>query len=167
MIVQLIIVTSDYIFIDDDSILAFLSQETVRPNDVWIESSAITVLTFFCSLIWIASLLAEELDRRTDLNLVSLEKNEEDDGLSQELDKWLAHFELFVNFVEEINNSFGHILTLSMLHGFVVGSTWFFSFFHSLMNPEEEFTVFYIDKFCDLFYPCSNLSIILTKSYQL
>ena len=91
MILQLIIVTSDYIFIDDDSILAFLSQKTVRPTDVWIESSAITVLTFFCSLIWIASLLAEELDRRTDLNLVSLEKNEEDDGLSQELDKWLAH----------------------------------------------------------------------------
>jgi len=51
MILQLIIVTSDYIFIDDDSILAFDSQETVRPTDVWIESSAIAVLTIFCSLI--------------------------------------------------------------------------------------------------------------------
>jgi len=70
-----------------------------------------------------ASLLAEELDRKTDFDLVKFHNTDDDEnGPSLELDKWLRQFELFVNFIEEINDCFGLILAITLLHAFVEAS---------------------------------------------
>lgn len=58
------------------------------PIYIWIQSSALAVLTILGCLMGTASLLAEELDRKTDFDLVKFHNTDDDEnGPSQELDK--------------------------------------------------------------------------------
>lgn len=69
--------------------------------------------------MWMASLLAAELDRQTDdLDIIESDSNDDDEP-SLELEKWLRQFELFNNFVEEINSYFGNILAFIMFETFL------------------------------------------------
>ena len=76
------------------------------PIEIWAQSSLNAVLAIFCNLMWTAALLAGELEKTTDFGVEPLGNNEED-GPSLELEKWMNQFELIINFIEEINDCFG------------------------------------------------------------
>lgn len=117
----------------------------------------------------IATLLAEELDRKTDLDLVESHINNEDDdddGPSLKLEKWLRQFELFTNFIEEINDCFGNILALTLFRSFVKASDLLFPIAKQL-SQGKHFKYIYAFYLLDLFFICYRLLIFVIVSYRL
>lgn len=55
---------------------------------IWVQSSAIAVLTLFRALVLVTSLLAEELDKKTNEKTFPTES----DAFSLALDEWLHKF---------------------------------------------------------------------------
>jgi len=91
---------------------------------IWVTSSTFAVLTLFCVLVWMASLLADELNKRMkEVNSSAL--NEIDDyALSFAMDKSLKEFDVFNQFVESINDYFGLATVISLFYAmiaFIVG----------------------------------------------
>lgn len=78
---------------------------------IWVRSSVIPVLTLFCALVLIASLLTEELDERTKKEAFAT------DG--DALDDWLDQFDKLHIFVENIKNFFTPILAITVIYFFV------------------------------------------------
>lgn len=104
---------------DDEFESSSIYDELSLPITIWIDLSGIAVPVILCSLMWMASLLAAELDRQTDhLDIIETDSNDDDEP-SLELEKWLRQFELFNNFVEEINSYFGNILAFIMFETFL------------------------------------------------
>lgn len=132
------------------------------PIGIWVQSSMIAVLSVLCNLMWTASLLAEELDEKT----IEFENMDDEDGRpSLEQEKWLGQFNLLTNFIEEINNFFGYIMILTLLHTFVTISNVLFKFFRECGPTFVDF--YTTEGFSEVFYPCCRLLIILIASYQL
>lgn len=138
--------------------------EMAYPIEIWTQSSLNAVLAVFCNLMWTAALVAGELEKTTDFGVDPFGSNEED-GPSLELEKWLNQFELIVNLIEEINDCFGHILVLTLLHTFVFTSRELFLFFYSECN--QTLSDFFINEYWKIIYPCFRTLIILIASYQL
>jgi len=91
---------------------------------IWIQSSVIAVLTLFCALVWLASLLAEELSGKKTRE--SLVWNKKDDGPSLELEKWMRQFNNLSIFIENIDNVFSPILVLAIFLKTIRFSEYFF-----------------------------------------
>jgi len=81
---------------------------------IWIQSSVIAVLTLFCALVWLASLLAVELAGKKARESLFLNREENDAGPSLELEKWMNQFHILSVFIENIDNVFSPILVLTM-----------------------------------------------------
>ena len=135
------------------------------PIEIWAQSSLNAVLAIFCNLMWTAALLAGEIEKTTDFGVEPLGNNEED-GPSLELEKWMNQFELIINFIEDINDCFGHILALTLLHTFSFTSRELFWFF-SIECNNQTFNDFFIYGYGQIIYPCFRTLIILIASYQL
>ena len=96
---------------------------------IWIRLSILAVLTLFCALAWIASLLAEELDKRTNETTFPVER----EAYSTALKKWFHQFQLFNVLVERINDLFSPIIALH----FLLFSIWFVQLFYNFVNEHN------------------------------
>ncbi len=96
---------------------------------IWIRLSILAVLTLFCTLVWIASLLAEELDKRTNETTFPVER----EAYSTALKKWFNQFQLFNVLVERINDLFSPIIALH----FLLFSIWFVQLFYNFVNEHN------------------------------
>ncbi len=85
---------------------------------MWINASTISIISIFCVLVWIASLLAKEIE---------IQMDEEEDSSSIDahhfdqilvLERRRKDFDLFSSFIEGINSCFGPILFLTLSHIF-------------------------------------------------
>ena len=95
------------------------SYETIIENvsyatGIWIHSSTMAVLTLICALILVTSLLVEELDQRTEVEVLTLST----DGitLSLALDNWLRQFDQLHLLIEMVKDFTSPILTLTVLY---------------------------------------------------
>ncbi len=79
----------------------------------WVQLSIIAVLNTFCALVSIASLLAEELDRRTKKKSFPTERK------ALALEKWFIEFDRFYVLVERIKSCFSPILALAVVYYFI------------------------------------------------
>lgn len=81
----------------------------------WVYSSVIAVLLLCSVLVWIASLMAEELERRTRHETAAVGR--------ESLNDWLRQFHLFNLLVEGINECFSPILGITVLcYGFYLSN---------------------------------------------
>jgi len=93
---------------------------------IWVTSSAFVVLTLFCALVWIASLLADELNKRMKEIRFTATNDKEiyNKAYFLALDKGLKEFDLLNSLVENINDFFGHITIIALFYiiiAFIVG----------------------------------------------
>ena len=93
---------------------------------IWVTSSAFVVLTLFCALVWMASLLADELNKRMEEIRFTARNDKEINYNAYFLavDKCLKEFDLLNSLVESINNFFGHIMIIALFYimiAFIVG----------------------------------------------
>lgn len=107
-------------FCDDSSLLEVKIQTSPACipiswiTGIWVQSSLIAVLTFFCALILTASLLAEALDKRTKEGGFPMEENE----MSSALEDWLSQFDKLNLLVDSINDFFNAILAITVFYYF-------------------------------------------------
>ncbi len=93
---------------------------------IWVTSSAFVVLTLFCALVWMASLLADELNMRME-EIRFTARNDKEINYNTyflALDKGLKEFDLLNSLVERINDFFGHIMIIALFYimiAFIVG----------------------------------------------
>jgi len=93
---------------------------------IWVTSSAFAVLALFCVLVWMASLLADELNKRMEeIRFTALNNKEiNDNNYFLALDKGLKEFDLLNSLVQSINDGFGHIMIIALFYimiAFLVG----------------------------------------------
>ena len=92
---------------------------------MWVQSSVIAVLTLFCALISISSLLAKELNDRTKKETF----RGDGEKFSFALDEWLSQFHKLHCLVESIQEYFSPLLVFTI----------FYYFFHF---PYQSFELF-------------------------
>ena len=93
---------------------------------IWIQSSVIAVVTLFCTLVSLASLLVEEFHKRIKKSyLWSRKKYGNTKITSLELDQWLNQFHILNLFIENIMDIFRPILVLIIFRKIVQFSEYF------------------------------------------
>ena len=117
---------------------------------IWIQSSVITVLTIFCILTWLASLIADELKNGTERALQKNANQNDQSSPSQAVEKWFRDFHLFNRFVEAINSCFGTVLLLT-LSNICVTSTYYW--FRIVRRLYGESNVNFQALFFEFFWP--------------
>ena len=106
----------------DRSISLYASQVKYNKSaltiGMWINASTISIISIFCVLVWITSLLAKEIENQMDEeeDSSSIDAHQFDQSLV--LERRRKDFDLFSSFIEEINSCFGPILFLSLSHIF-------------------------------------------------
>ena len=135
---------------------------------IWIKSSSLAVLTIFSVLIQTASLVAEELAKNRENQVIT-----EQMDASQVWENWLKKFNLFNSFVEKINACFGPIIFLTLSH-IVISSihknyycvigirTWYVD-----LNLVKDFRDFVSKNLPFVFLLYFRLIIIMAGSYRL
>lgn len=78
---------------------------------VWIRSSAAPVLTLFCALVLVASLLAEELNNQTNIEAFSTERK-------NNLNEWFNNFNQLHIIADSIKDCFNPILAITVVYFF-------------------------------------------------
>ena len=78
----------------------------------------VAVRALFCLVVVIAIKLFGELGKRMDrLSAISSDQHDADaELLSTELDNWLHHYDLICQLVDHINECFGFILAIMLIH---------------------------------------------------
>lgn len=82
---------------------------------LWVHLSIIAIFNLFCALVSIASLLAEELDKRTKEKAFPTDRK----ALSFAIENWFIEFDRLYVMVERINKCFGPIVALAVAYYFV------------------------------------------------
>lgn len=82
---------------------------------LWVRSAVVPVLTLFCALIFVSSLLAEELDNKTKENEFPTER----EAMSLALDDWLIEFDQLYKLIEIIKDFFKPILAITIFYFFI------------------------------------------------
>lgn len=93
---------------------------------ILIQSSVITVLTIFCILTWLASLIADELKNGTENTFRNKIDCNDHPSPSQAVEKWFRDFHIFNRFVEAINSCFGTVLLLTFSNICVTSTYYWF-----------------------------------------
>ena len=83
---------------------------------IWVQSSAIAVLSLFCAFILVASSLTEELNLRTKEETFFTAKSS---TVSMTLDSWFDQFHQLLLLVERIKECFNPILVITVFYFFV------------------------------------------------
>lgn len=105
-----------------------LSTNLASITGIWVQSAVIAVLTIFCALVLVASLLAEELDNRTKEETFI-------PSLSAALDDWLTQFHQLNVLVERIQDVFSQILAFTLFQVFVQFPYQIDIFIGKILNP--------------------------------
>lgn len=83
-------------------------------DSIILECSSCQLLQFDLDRCTLA-LLTKELEKAKYFGVEPL-GNHEEGGPSLKLEKWLNQFERFINFIDEVNDCFKHIMTFTLLH---------------------------------------------------
>lgn len=83
---------------------------------IWLHSSVMAVLTFICGLILVTSLLAEEIDQRTEVQFLTF--STDGDALSLALENWLRQFDQLHLLVEMVKDFSSPILAITIFYYF-------------------------------------------------
>ncbi len=93
---------------------------------IWIQSSVIAVVTLYCTLVSLASLLVDGFHKRTKKSsFLNNKKHGNTKKSSLQLDKWLNQFHILNLFIENIMDLFGPILVLTIFRKIVQFTQYF------------------------------------------
>jgi len=111
---------------------------------IWIQSSVITVVALFCTLVSLASMLVDEFHKRTKKSSFWNSKNHgKKEIFSLELDKWLNQFHILNLFIENIMDIFTPILVLTFFRKIVQFSEYFRVILHFLTHKSQTWRRFF------------------------